>query len=137
LGAEEISIDYQLLNGQLLQELVVGNTVVGVTRQSQSLYMLYFLPDGYCELWKENRIYLGSWWIEKDPEDQQEYLRAFWPDYTSTQPGSLFSPQNRRYGQPTKVRYYFNPSTRALLLAGKTFQTPLVLVPGCAFPRDP
>lgn len=58
---DEIPIHYQLIDRDSFQDIVVGNTIVGVTLQSHSLYMLHFLPDGYCELWKQNKIYAGSW----------------------------------------------------------------------------
>lgn len=131
LLADEISVDYQLMDRDLFEKVVVGNTIVGVTRQSHSLYMLYFLQNGYCELLKQNQIYQGSWWIEKDKLGR-DVVRAFWPEYSSSEPKSLFSFENPRYGSATAIRYYMN-AAGALFLAGKTFQVPVILVPGCAF----
>lgn len=129
-----ISVTYQLMDGNAFQKIVVGNTIVGMTRQSQSVYMLYFLPGGSCELWKQNEVFKGSWWIEND-ETGRDYVRAYWPDYNSKDPKSLFSPENPRYGTATSVWYYMDaqqPDT--LLVATKKFRAPVVLVPGRAFP---
>lgn len=60
-------MDYQRMNKEIFEEKIVGNTILGITRQSRSLYMLYFLSDGSCESWKQNQIYFGSWWIDQDP----------------------------------------------------------------------
>ena len=133
--SNEISVNYHLMDQDEFQNVVVGNTVVGVTRQSHSLYMLYFLPNGYCELWKQNQIYLGNWWIEKDKLGR-DCVRAFWPQYTSSEPDSLFSPKNPRYGTPTALKYYFDSQRRALLVAGNTLEASVIFVPGCPFHID-
>lgn len=38
LAADEISICYQLMDQEMFQRRVVGNTIIGLTRQSRSLY---------------------------------------------------------------------------------------------------
>lgn len=131
--SDEIPVRYQLMNHEMFQKTVVGNTIVGITRQSHSLYMLYFLPDGSCELWKQNQIYFGSWWLEKD-KCERDCVRAFWPQYTSSERESLFSIENPHYGKATTVRYYFDLQSGAIFLAGRKFQTSVILAPGCAFP---
>ncbi len=131
--SEEFSIHYQIMDQDTFQKVVVGNTIAGTTRQSHSLYMLYFLPDGDCKLWKQDEIYEGSWWIEKD-EFSRDFVRAFWPEYTSSEPKSLFSPENPRYGTATSLRYYLNVKNGAVFLEGKGFLSPVILVPGSAFP---
>lgn len=128
LAADEISLNYQLMDKAMFERLVVGNTIIGITRQSHSLYMLYFLPEGKCVLWKKNETFPGNWWIEKDT-----IVRAFWPSYKSSEPASLFFPQNPSYGCATALRYYFNASTGAVIVAGKKFQTSVVLAPGPHF----
>lgn len=139
LSAESIFMDYQRMDKGIFEEKVVGNTIVGITRQSRSLYMLYFLSDGSCELWKQNQIHSGSWWIDQDPKGE-DIVHAFWPNYTSMEPKSLFSPKNSAYGKPTSLRYYYNQATGEVLIGGKTFQTSVLLVPGRAFsciPKQP
>lgn len=133
LCSDHLIVDYQRMNKETFHEKIVGNTVVGITRQSRSLYMLYFLEDGSCELWKQNQIYSGQWWIDQDPKGE-DLVHAFWPNYISSEPKSLFSPKNPSYGKPTSLRYYFNTSSSEILIAGKTFQTSALLIPGCAFP---
>jgi hypothetical protein len=131
--SDSLLVDYQRMNRVLFQKEIVGNTIIGITRQSQSLYMLYFQADGSCELWKQNQKYCGRWWIDEDREGK-DLIHAFWPAYISLEPKSLFFPQNPSYGKPTSLRYYFNPATRGVFVRGKAFQTPVLLAPGCAFP---
>lgn len=133
--ADELSINYQLLDRAEFEKVVVGNTVVGITLHSHSLYMLYFLPEGICELWKQNNVYAGKWWIERDSQDR-DFVRAFWPSYASSEPRSLFSPHNPNYGQATAIRYYRNTQNGSIFIAGTRFQASALLVPGCAFPID-
>ncbi len=133
LCADSLSVDYERMNKETFYEKIAGNTIVGITRQSRSLYMLYFLADGTCELWKQNQIYSGRWWIDQGLNGE-DIVHAFWPNYISQEPKSLFSPKNPNYGKPTSLRYYLNPSTGGIFIAGKSFQTAVLLVPGCAFP---
>lgn len=133
LIAEEIPLDYQRMDREMFETTVVGNTVIGITRQSHSVYLLYFLPQGDCELWKQNQTYSGKWWIETDALGG-DVVRAFWPDYTSSKVESLFSPKNPRYGTATSLRYYIHRETGALLLSSKKTFRPALLVPGCVFP---
>lgn len=129
-SVHSISVGYELLDQASFHKNIAGNTVVGVTRQSKSLYMLYFAPDGTCELWKQDQIYNGTWWINKD-EEGRDVVHAFWPNYQSTQPKSLFSPENPRYGNPTSILYYSSSQhTNALLLVTKTTQAAAIIVPG-------
>lgn len=132
--SDEIPIHYKLMNQDTFQKIVVGNTIVGTTRQSHSLYMLYFLSDGSCELWKQSQIYTGRWWIEKDSLGK-DVVRAFWPEYNSSEPKSLFSPKNPRYGTATSLRYYFDLDTSSVFIANKMVKTSVILVPGRAFPQ--
>lgn len=131
--SDEIPIHYKLMDQATFQRIVVGNTIVGITPQSHGLYMLYFLTDGSCELWKQNQIYAGHWWIEQDTLGR-DCVRAFWPQYISSSPKSLFSPQHPRYGTATSIRYYFDPNSNAIFLANKTIRAAVVLAPGRAFP---
>lgn len=133
LCADNVSMDYQRMNKATFHEKIVGNTVIGITRQSRSLYMLHFLADGSCKLWKQNQIYSGKWWIDQDSKGE-DLVHAFWPSYTSQESKSLFCPTNPSYGKPTSLRYYFNPTNGELLIAGKTFQTSVLLLSGCIFP---
>lgn len=133
LWGDNLLLDYQRMNQEIFNEVVVGNTIVGTTRQSKSLYMLYFLPDGSCELWKQNQIFSGRWWIDQDPKGE-DVVHAFWPNYISQSPKSLFSPKNPFYGKPTSLHYYYDRSSGAVFTKGKAFQTSVLLVPGCAFP---
>lgn len=133
LSADEIPLVYQRMDREMFQNRVAGNTIIGITRQSRSLYMLYFAAQGECELWKQDQTYQGKWWIEQDSENR-DVVRAFWPTYTSSEPSSLFSPQNPRYGNATALRYYLHAQTGAVLVAGKTFQTSVILAPGHVFP---
>lgn len=129
-----IPVNFRLMDQKTFQKIVVGNTIVGMTRQSQSLYLLYFAQDGTCELWKQNNVYLGSWWSEKD-ELGRDFMRAHWPDYASTEKKSLFSPANPNYGSATSVWYYVDAQqTDTLIVATKDFRSPVLLIPGRAFP---
>jgi hypothetical protein len=129
LCAKELLVDYQRMSRETFQEKIVGNTIVGITRQSRSLYMLYFREDGSCELWKQNQIYPGSWWIDRDSEGE-DVVHAIWPNYVSQEPKSLFSPKNPAYGKPTSLRYYFDPANGGVIVEGKAFQAPVLLVHG-------
>lgn len=132
--ADELLINYQLLDRIEFEKTVVGNTVVGITRPSSSLYMLHFLPDGICRLWKRNKIYEGTWWFETDSQSR-DMVRAYWPNYISSDPQSLFSPKNPKFGTATAVRYYRDPqNSTSILISGKTFACTALLIPGCAFP---
>lgn len=125
-----IQVNYELVDEGTFHKLIVGNTVVGITRQSNSLYKLYFAADGVCELWKQQQIYSGSWWINKN-EVGQDVVHAFWPNYQSTEPKSLFSPENPRFGNATSVLYYFSPQVpNALMIATKSFQLAAIIAPG-------
>jgi hypothetical protein len=132
LAANEISLNYKLMDEAMFERLVVGNTIVGITRQSRSLYMLHFLPEGSCVLWKKGETFAGYWWMERNASEKT-MIRAFWPNYRSSEPASLFFPQNPRYGNATALCYYYNAETGAVILAGKKFQTSVVLVPGRSF----
>ena len=70
-----IPVNYQLMDHKAFERIVVGNTVVGVTSNSKSLYLLYFAKDGICELWKQDKVYTGTWWVEKD-EQGRDFMRA-------------------------------------------------------------
>lgn len=135
VNQDAIQVNYHLMTGHDFQEIVVGNTVLGVTRHSHSLYMVFFEAEGTCELWKQNQVYQGHWWIEKD-EQNRDFIRAYWPQYNSFDPKSIFYPDNPDYGSATAVWYYVDPSCPdTLLLAKKSFRAPITLVPGRAFPK--
>ena len=102
LCGKSLLADYQRMSRGFFCEKIVSNTIVGVTRQSRSLYMLYFREDGSCELWKQNQIYLGHWWIDQDSLGE-DVVHAFWPDYISGETKSLFSPKNPAFGKPTSL----------------------------------
>jgi hypothetical protein len=128
-----ISVEYELLDDTAFHRTIVGNTVVGMTRQSKSLYMLYFAPDGICELWKQACVFKGHWWISKDNQDR-DVVHAFWPEYRSVEPKSLFFPLNPSYGKPTSVLYYHSHlNQNALLLVTKSAQVAAMIVPGRQF----
>jgi hypothetical protein len=119
---------------ETFQTLVVGPAVFGITRQSGSLYMLHFASEGHCKLWKQNQVYEGNWWIEKDGRGR-DFVRAFWPGYTSQQAASLFSQENPSYGKATSVWYYTDPKRPGTLhMAGKKFHASVLLVNGKPFP---
>lgn len=125
--AIEIPITYHLMDRKEFETWIVDRVVIGVTRQSQSLYMLHFFANGKCELCKQNKTYAGHWWIEQD-QDGQDYVRAFWPLYTSVEPNSLFSPQNPNYGKATKVRYFCDQEHHFFFITGKNFQSSIIVV---------
>ena len=133
LCADDHRVDYQRMNKEMFREVIVGNTILGITRQSKSLYMLHFRADGSCALWKQNQIYCGHWWIDQDQKGG-DVVHAFWPGYVSSEPKSLFSPKNPAFGKPTTLRYYYNQTSGGVFVAGKAFQAPVLLAPGCAFP---
>jgi len=131
-----VSVNYQLMDAPTFQKIVVGNTILGVTRHTNSLYMLYFAPNGTCEMWKENQVYEGNWWTEKD-DLGRDFVRAFWPQYISEDPQSLFSPENPHVGSATSVWYYVDSEqSNKLLIGTKTFQASVLLAPGKTFPLD-
>lgn len=100
---------------------VVEHTVGGVSSNSKSLYLLYFASNGTCEMLKQNQIYPGTWWIEKD-EQGRDFVRAFWPDYAHKQP------------EPTAAWYYFDSQQpETLLVATKNERYPVLIMPGRAF----
>ena len=132
LVAEEIPLDYQRMDRGMFETTVVGNTVIGITRQSHSVYLLYFLPEGDCELWKQNQIYTGKWWIEIDALGR-DVIRALWPTILHQKQGRFFL-QNPGYGTATSLRYYIHRETGALLLSSKKTFRPALLAPGCVFP---
>ncbi len=124
------SLEYELLDEAGFRSMIAGNTVVGVTRQSNSLYKLYFAHDGTCELFKQNALYKGLWWTSKD-ESGDDIIHAYWPEYTSQDERSLFNSQHPRYGSPTSVRYYIaKEAPYGLLLVTKSIQVHALLVPG-------
>lgn len=131
---KHLSVGYELLDSAAFQQKVVGNTVVGITPQSKSLYMVYFAKGGVCELWKAGQIYVGKWWIDRDANGQDavsDVVHAFWPEYQSTQPKSLFHPENQRFGNATSVWYYASiDQPNALMLLTKSAQGVALIVPG-------
>lgn len=135
LIADDISLDYQLMNRQMFESTVVSNTIIGITPNSHNLYMLYFLPKGLCELWIKDQVFSGKWWSETDLEGK-DCVRAFWPEYTSPAPTSLFFPQSPKYGNATSVRYYINPKTKGIIIAGKKKLTHAVIASGNVFPDN-
>jgi len=135
LCADDFTVSYQNMNKEMFHEVVVGNTICGITRQSKSLYMLYFNADGSCTLWKQNQAYAGHWWIDQDPK-KGTVVHAFWPTYISSESKSIFSPNNPRYGNPTSLRYCFDPASKGIFVLGKAFQAPVLLAPGCALPSE-
>ena len=131
-----LKVTYKAMDKAMFQSIVVGNTIIGITRQSRSPYMLYFEEDGSCQLWKKDHIYNGTWWIEKDNLGR-DCVRAMWPEYTSTEPNSLFHPQNPLYGRATSVWYYVDiEQPNAIHMASRRFRSPVLLAPGKAFPRS-
>ncbi len=132
---DTIPVTYELIDRKAFGTVVVGNTVVGITRQSHSLYMVYFAPEGHCTLWKQDQVYKGTWWIEKDTRER-DFVRAIWPEYTSSHAQSLFSKEHPHYGKATSVWYYTDTTVPGTLyVANKRFRAPVILVPGKAFPQ--
>lgn len=124
-----IPVHYQLMDQGMFEQFVVNNTIAGVTSNSHSLYLLYFAKDGTCELWKKNITYPGTWWVEKD-EQGRDFMRAFWPEYSSS-----YDPSSSQ--EATSAWYYVDvtqPDT--LLLATKTSRETLLLLPGKTFPTQ-
>ena len=57
------------LDSYALKKLVSGNTMIGTTSRSHSLYLLYFLPNGHLYFEKYSHpkeIHIGRWWIKKN-----------------------------------------------------------------------
>ena len=122
-----IPVNYRLMDQSTFQKVVVGQTIVGVTSNSKSLYLLYFAKDGSCDLWKQNLVYPGTWWIEKD-ELGRDFMRAFWPGYAKS---SNSNPKD----EATSIWYYVDPQQAdTLIVATKNERSPVLLVPGRAFP---
>jgi hypothetical protein len=64
----------------------------------------------------------------------RDFVRAFWPHYSSKEPKSLFSLENPCYGTATSIWYYMDiHQATNILLATKKFRTSVVLAPGRAF----
>lgn len=133
VNQDTIPVNYQLMDRKTFERLVVGNTVVGVTSNSKSLYLLYFAKDGVSEMWKQDKVYAGTWWIEKD-ELGRDFMRAIWPEYSSSQKQSKFSSSSQS-GDATAAWYYVDPKQAdTLLVATETYRTPVLLLPGRSFP---
>lgn len=119
-----ISVNYKLMDQSAFKKIIAGRTIAGVSSNSKSLYLLYFAPDGTCEMWKQNHIYTGTWWAEQDDEGK-DFFRAFWPDYAHKQP------------EPTSAWYYFDSQqSDTLFVTTKTERYPVLLLPGKAFPHQ-
>lgn len=117
-----ISVNYKLMDQTTFKKLIAGRTIAGVSSNSKSLYLLHFAYDGTCEMWKQNRIYTGTWWVEQD-EEGRDFFRAFWPDYAHKQP------------EPTSAWYYLDTQqSDTLFVATKSERYPVLLIPGRAFP---
>jgi hypothetical protein len=77
------------LSGEELTRLVSGNTEIGRTNNSGSIYVLNFLRDGKVYLQKsldKNQIHLGTWSIEGD------VITTQWP--------------TSKDGKESRMRYY-------------------------------
>lgn len=122
VNQDDIPVNYRLMDESTFQKLVSGNSIVGVTGTSKSLYILHFGKDGTCDMWKKNKVYAGSWWTEKD-ELGRDFVRAIWPDYSNADPSAA---------------WYYVDSKQAdtLLVATKTDRSPVLVVPGRAFPSS-
>lgn len=118
INSDRMSINYQIMSADIFHQMVAGNTVIGKTPNTSSLYMLYFGLDGECRLWKQKKIFEGNWWIEQD-ELGRDFVRAYWPEH---------------YRSATRVWYYYCPEQpEMMLLRTKTLQEPVLLMPGCPF----
>ena len=85
------------LDQKALIALVSGNSAVGVTSHSHSLYELYFAPNGDLYFYKnhdKNQQYIGKWWVtgstihsqwktykKKSTENQLEYYHLYANSY--------------------------------------------------------
>ena len=121
MNQNAIPVNFQLMDHNSFQKIVVGNSIAGVTSNSKSLYLLYFAKNGLCEMWKGGKVYTGSWWEEKD-ELGRDFFRAYWPEYSSKT-------------DATSYWYYVDskqPDT--LIVATKTTRSPVLVIPGRAFP---
>jgi hypothetical protein len=66
------------LSEKELQSVVSGNSMIGVTSHSHSLYELYFEPDGTLYFRKSSdnqQVYVGKWWITGN------IIHSQWPSY--------------------------------------------------------
>ncbi len=134
MNQNAIPVNFQLMDHSTFQKIVVGNTIVGVTSNSKSLYLLYFAKDGVCEMWKGDKVYPGSWWAEKD-ELGRDFFRAYWPEYSSGHKDSKFSSPNTGKSDATSAWYYVDSKqSDTLIVATKTYRTPVLVLPGRAFP---
>lgn len=125
-----VDVRYTLLDKTAFENAIVGNTVVGSTPFGKNLYMIYFAPDNTCELAAKGNIYVGTWSTDVT-SDGTPCVRAFWPEYTSTNSKSLFNPENPKFGSSTSVIYYQSQEyPQALLLVTKTSKYGAIVVPG-------
>ncbi len=73
-----ISMNEKPLTGEQIKKLVSGNSMVGVTHHSKSLYELYFDPNGEVIFRKGNdnkQVHKGKWWVKDD------MIFSTWPTY--------------------------------------------------------
>lgn len=78
------------LSSTRLHELVSGNTLVGQTNRSKSVYVLYFSNNGtvsYQRKTKPKALYQGKWWIKND------YIYSQFPHY-------------KKHSKAFKIHYY-------------------------------
>jgi hypothetical protein len=125
------------MNKTIFNKLIVGNTVIGITRFSKSPYMLYFSEDGQCDMWKEDRIYEGKWWYN----EEKQTVHARWPNYVSKMIESQFYPNNPLNKEPTSVVYYYDPDTTFETFAyiskpGVFLYSPVRISKGKRFPKN-
>lgn len=134
VNQDAIPVNYRLMDQSTFKKLVVGNTIAGVTSRSKSLYLLYFAANGSCEMWKQNQVYPGNWWAEKD-ELGRDYMRAFWPGYSSSQKPAAPASAGQNNSDATSIWYYVDSKqSDTLLVATIDERSPVLLLPGRAFP---
>ena len=78
IACNSYAFDRKPLSEQKLKKLVVGNTLIGLTCHSKSIYVLYFYPDGRLYFQKNvnpKQTYVGKWWVKGDR------IYSNWPTY--------------------------------------------------------
>ncbi|MDR3623618.1 MAG: hypothetical protein P4L16_00555 [Chlamydiales bacterium] len=110
------------LDSRELTQLVSGNSIIGKTHHTDSMYELYFDPSGKLYFRKnhsEKETYIGKWWVK----DGNIYSQ--WPTYNN--------------GATNQIKYYpiidnaFLYKTINSDGSETTYEKPFLLFPGNIF----
>lgn len=110
------------LKHEELIKLVSGNSIIGSTDHSHSIYELYFDPSGplYFRKNRSNKeVYVGKWWVKEGD------IYSHWPTYKKT------TNQLRFY--PIDDNAYFLYNVNNSSGPKDTFGEPFLVFPGDSF----